>query len=306
MTAERTVERALKRRDRHYLWDALLVGASLGFILFFNLEVGGRLGLSFGVLMLAPVLFATHRLGVEIGCSTATLASLMLLLEELWQHPDGARLPILWNAAVVGIFLFAVALVLGRLQRSEGRLQAIASTDPLTGIANRRALMHASEVELRRQSRSMQPLSVVHLDLDNFKRLNDTHGHAEGDRLLVAVADVLGSGRLTDVAARVGGDEFVLLLPDTSPAAARVMVDRLRDKLTQVLGAHPRWLGVTCSVGIATFMQAATDAAQLIAAADQMMYEIKRGAKNGVRQVVIDGDHTTELLRGPATIRKHG
>ena len=74
----------------------------------------------------------------------------------------------------------------------------------------------------------------------------------------------------------------------------------------EVLGAHPRWLGVTCSVGIATFMQAATDAAQLIAAADQMMYEIKRGAKNGVRQVVIDGDHTTELLRGPATIRKHG
>lgn len=301
-----TVDRVYKRRDRHYLWDALIVGVSLGFILFFNLEVGGRLGLSFAVLMLAPVLFATHRLGVEIGVSTALLSGGMLLAEDLWRYPDAAKTPIIWGAAVSCIFLLAVALVLGRLQRSEGRLLAIASTDALTGIANRRALMHASEVELARQRRSLQPLSVVHLDLDNFKRLNDTHGHAEGDRLLVAVADVLGSGRMTDVASRVGGDEFVLLLPDTSPASARVMVDRLRDKLAHVLGSNPRWQGVTCSVGIATFMQPALDATQLVAAADQMMYEIKRGQKNGVRQVVIDGDHTTELLRGPATIRKHG
>jgi diguanylate cyclase (GGDEF)-like protein len=301
-----TVERVYKRRERHYLWDALAVGAMLGFILFFNMEVGGRLGLSFAVLMLAPVLFATHRLGVEIGVSTAVLSGAMLLAEDLWLKPNVAQTPLVWSASVTSIFLLTVALVLGRLQRSEGRLLAIASTDSLTGIANRRALMHASEVELRRQSRTMQPLSVVHIDLDNFKRLNDTHGHAEGDRLLIAAADVLGSGRLTDVAARVGGDEFVVLLPDTSPASARVMVDRLRDKLSQVLGSNPRWREVTCSVGIATFMQPAMDAAQLIAAADQMMYEIKRGQKNGVRQVVIDGDHTTELLRGPATIRKHG
>ncbi len=303
--SERTMQ-LTKRSERHYLWDATIVGASLGFILFFNLQVGTVLGLSFGVLMLAPVLFATHRLGYEVGIATSFVASGMLMFEELWQQPDAPRVPIFWNAAVVCCFLLAVALVLGRLQRSENRLLAIASTDSLTGIANRRALMHAAEVELKRQSRAVQPLSVVHLDLDNFKRLNDTYGHAEGDRLLVAVADVLGSGRLTDVAARVGGDEFVLLLPDTSPHAARLTVDRLRDKLNQVFSSSQRWQTVTCSVGIATFMAPALDAATLVAAADKMMYEIKHGQKNGVRQVVIDGDHTTELLRGPTTIRKHG
>lgn len=269
----------------------------LGLLAFLDLEFSAQFSISTGVLFLAPVLFATRRLGLEIGIATVFIAATLIGVAELWQAKDLARGAIIYNASVHGVFMLTSVVLLGWLQRSQERLLGLASTDALTGIANRRALMQVADIELRRQSRTFQPLSVVHIDLDNFKKLNDTHGHAEGDRLLAAVGETLAKGRVTDTAARLGGDEFALLLPDTGPQQASVMVERLRERLGALLVSNQRWSQVSLSIGIATFMQPALDSAQLIAAADQMMYDIKRSNKNGVKQIVIDGEHTTELLR---------
>ncbi len=283
-----------KRNEGPYLWDALVVGVMLGLVSFVDLEIGRPLRISLGVLAIAPVLHATRRLGVEVGIATSLVATALLFAEQTWRSLAPTYIAV-WNVIVHGVFLTVAAVLLGRWRNLQTRLVALASTDPLTGIANRRALSRAAEVELRRQARTMQPLSVVHIDLDNFKRLNDAYGHAEGDKVLIAVAQVLSAGRSTDIAARVGGDEFVMLLPDTGPKQARVMVDRLRERFNKAMRANPMWEDVSCSVGIATFMQPPEDTATLIATADQSMYDVKRASKNGVRQIVIDGEHTTQL-----------
>ena len=130
---------------------------------------------------------------------------------------------LLWAVDVVAVV--GVAEVHGHLV---GRLRAAASTDPLTGVANRRAWAERSEQLLRRARATGRPLTVAVLDLDGFKAVNDTAGHAAGDALLRDVADAWSGGlRARDVLARLGGDEFVLALPDTGPDEARALLDRL-------------------------------------------------------------------------------
>jgi len=283
-----------KHRKWQWLWDALLIGVMLGFVMFADRAIGAPLHLSLGVFCLFPVMIATRRLGVEVGVSTALVATAVLFAEQSWQSPSPSIVPA-WNVIVNGVFLTTIAALQGRWRKVQTRLEAAASEDPLTGIANRRAFRGAADIELRRMARTKQPLSVVHIDLDNFKGLNDAHGHAEGDKVLTVVAQLLAAGRLTDTAARTGGDEFVILLPDTDSKQARIMVDRLRERIADVMHANSLWQNVTCSVGIATFLRAPEDPATLIAAADESMYDVKRGSKNGVRQVLIDGDHKTDL-----------
>lgn len=247
------------------------------------------------LLALAPVGYAARRYGNSAGLfSSFATAMLGMAL-----HVTAERHPVLeeiWETTAGALFLGTTAFVIARLGKIEKRLIAIAATDPLTGIYNRRALAEATTMEIRRQVRSQRPLSMVHIDLDNFKKVNDSFGHSEGDKVLMAVANVLVSGRSTDTPARLGGDEFVVLLPDTSPQSARVMVDRLRFRLKDALKP---W-DVTCSIGIATFMRPAESAEHLIHSADTQMYDVKRASKDGVRQVVIDGDHTTSLLQAQA------
>jgi diguanylate cyclase (GGDEF)-like protein len=146
----------------------------------------------------------------------------------------------------------------------ERRLQTLAMTDELTGIANRRALFLAGEDILR----SGRRLSVIMFDLDHFKAINDTLGHLAGDRILADVAASLRANtRYGDVIGRYGGDEFVLLLPDTEPEDARQISARVL--------ANIRQLSVTAQVGIAVAAPGAT-LSDVIALCDQMLYRGKR------------------------------
>lgn len=159
------------------------------------------------------------------------------------------------------------------------QLRKFASTDGLTGIANRRAFDTVLEREVARASRDGSTLALVMLDIDRFKQLNDTHGHQIGDDVLRAVAAALAKAcREYDTAARYGGDEFAMILPNCSPEEAQAAADRLR---RSVAGADsvPR---VTVSGGIATFPADGSDAISVVRAADQAMYESKRTGRNRV------------------------
>jgi diguanylate cyclase (GGDEF)-like protein len=163
-------------------------------------------------------------------------------------------------------------------------LAALARTDPLTGLLNRRGLTEALDRETARARRTGATVALVLLDLDRFKRLNDAYGHPAGDAALVAVADVLRGGlRAGDVAGRWGGDEFGVVLVDLPAEVAYDVVDRLRSNLT-----HPsralRVRGVSFSAGVAALAGEAAVAADLTARADAALYEAKAAGGNKARQ----------------------
>ncbi|MCB1841373.1 MAG: GGDEF domain-containing protein [Halioglobus sp.] len=162
-------------------------------------------------------------------------------------------------------------------------LELLASQDPLTGLSNRRNLMRQLEVELSRAHRYGHPLSLLLLDIDDFKRLNDQHGHQMGDNALRAVSRVLLSeSRAADTTGRYGGEEFLILMPETSAQEAANFARRLLDTIrSEVIAAGDQAVSLTCSIGVAS-ARADEDPDQLVNRADQAMYRAKAEGKNTV------------------------
>jgi diguanylate cyclase (GGDEF)-like protein len=168
-----------------------------------------------------------------------------------------------------------------RVQRAE----ALSVTDDLTNLYNSRYLSQVLRRETKRASRSGRPLSLLFVDLDGFKSINDTHGHLFGSRALVEAAAVIrASARETDMVARFGGDEFALVLPDTGSEGAVAVGERLRARVAAhtFLAADGLSITLTASVGVATLPDVAASAEGLIQAADEAMYRVKDHGKNGI------------------------
>jgi diguanylate cyclase (GGDEF)-like protein len=173
------------------------------------------------------------------------------------------------------------------LQREQVELQAIAWTDALTGIGNRRFLEHALARAVRRARRGARPLSVLMIDIDHFKALNDRYGHPAGDACLRDVAAALREAlvRPDDVLARYGGEEFIVLLHDVDTAGARVVAQRMRTAVESLRIAHAGspFGVVTISIGTASSTQHDGAApSRLVEAADAALYEAKRAGRNRV------------------------
>ncbi|MFU8813917.1 MAG: diguanylate cyclase [Pseudomonadales bacterium] len=171
------------------------------------------------------------------------------------------------------------------LRNAQQELRRLAHTDPLTGLHNRRLFMSRLEEEVLRVRRHAGCLSVLMLDLDYFKLVNDSHGHDAGDRVLQAVAERTAIvKRATDVVARVGGEEFALLLPETDHAGAMHLAQRLRSAIEAIdtvpaLGTQVR---ITASIGIATVSGGSSDPSLLLKRADEALYRAKHAGRNQV------------------------
>jgi diguanylate cyclase (GGDEF)-like protein/PAS domain S-box-containing protein len=177
-----------------------------------------------------------------------------------------------------------IALALVNLQLREN-LSAQAVRDPLTGLYNRRFLEQALEREVLRATRNKRPVGVIMLDLDRFKDFNDTHGHEAGDALLRVMGDYLMTHvRAEDIACRFGGEEFVVILPEASPAMTRARAEELWHGVQDMhVNFHGVLLkGVTASVGVAAFPGHGKTAQALLAAADTAMYAAKRHGRDRV------------------------
>ncbi len=174
------------------------------------------------------------------------------------------------------------------LSESESRLKNLlakehdlARIDPLTTVPNRRAFYEALDKERVRSVRYHRPLTIGYIDLDNFKKVNDSLGHAVGDELLVEVAAGLTSNlRTSDYVGRLGGDEFAVLLPETDATAAKLVLSKLRLRLLEQMKAHS-WK-VTFSIGAATFLDPPDSLDVIIRMADETMYAIKAHGKDNV------------------------
>ncbi len=166
------------------------------------------------------------------------------------------------------------------------RLELETVTDDLTGLFNRRHLDNRLAEEVARARRYGFGLSLIFLDIDHFKRINDEHGHAAGDRVLSAIAQRISQGlRDTDVAARFGGEEFVVIAPHTPLGGVDILARRLLHAIesdTFALPGTTQGLRVTCSAGIATLDALRTDAAALLDHADKNLYRAKQAGRNQV------------------------
>ena len=165
------------------------------------------------------------------------------------------------------------------------KAEALSVTDDLTRLYNSRYLNLVLRREAKRASRSGRPLSVLFLDLDGFKSVNDRHGHLAGSRTLVEAGGVIrGCARETDVVARFGGDEFSLVLPDTGREGAVSVAERIRDRVRafRFLAEDGLDIHLTASIGVATLPDVAGSAEELIRAADTAMYRVKDAGKDGI------------------------
>src|SRR4051812_48888418 len=183
---------------------------------------------------------------------------------------------------LAGTLSFAAAIALKNSELVE-QLHSAATTDELTGLYNRRALEERLAAEISRSLRHQLHTSVLLIDLDRFKMINDTMGHAAGDRLLIQVAKILRQQcRALDVVGRLGGDEFLVILPMTKPSEAQVFVGRVQASLRDLEQTSPEFGTCTLSMGVAESPRHGTTVSSLLAAADSALYKAKRGGRNTV------------------------
>lgn len=170
------------------------------------------------------------------------------------------------------------------LRESEERYRRLSLVDSLTGLFNSRHLHEELQAELERAGRYGRPLSLLVIDCDNFKRINDTFGHLEGDKVLQKLAQIIGQClRSADSAYRFGGEEFVVLLPESDGVAARALADRLRSSFAEqvVLSATQQTIRCTVSIGVAEYA-AGDDQNSLIRRADDACYQAKEKGRDCV------------------------
>lgn len=256
------------------------------------LLLAGQSGLPGMEYFIIPVLlvlsFHTNLLGL-----TAVSALTIVAVMAAAAHHAGPFAATGADAAFrVAAFAFSSALTIlgaalqhGQLEHSERtrqQWQDAAEHDALTGLPNRRLLMPKVQMEHQRSLRSGNPYAIAMLDLDHFKAVNDSHGHAAGDLVLAAVASVLRENcRMIDTPARVGGEEFAVLLPECSAVQARPFLERVRGKLAALdipIAGQP--VRVTVSIGIASY-DGPNDSADAVAArADRALYQAKQAGRN--------------------------
>jgi len=233
---------------------------------------------------------ASVHAGVESTGKTETLAELLVSIHEGRRRLgeiEIARGGPAFDARERDLFRYLATQAAASVENLELHeiLAEQAVTDDLTGLSNKRRFTELIAKEVSRASRFDHPISLLMLDIDDFKQVNDTHGHLKGDEVLRRIGRILlEESRGVDEAARYGGEEFVLALPETGATGALEVAERVRARVESAripLDGESGEIGVTVSVGVATLTGAAADAHSLIASADAALYVAKRNGKNG-------------------------
>ena len=273
--------RALAIRAAVYL-ISLVILAFLGYV---DMKTGDELSVS--LFYLAPVALIVWFEGFTNGVLFATLSVAVIFVSNRYS-PDGIEtftFTYAWNNIAILIFYIIAVFAIWLLKKNLERERQLATTDTVTGLYNSRFFSEEAEREMERSRRFGHPLSMVFIDCDNFKRINDTYGHHIGDKLIRMVADELAmSVRSIDMVSRLGGDEFAILLPETDGRTAKKHFGYIRKRLRERMNEN-NW-NVTFSIGIATFLTPPESVDEMIKRADSLMYLVKKAGKDDIRHKV--------------------
>jgi diguanylate cyclase (GGDEF)-like protein len=190
---------------------------------------------------------------------------------------------VVFNRVIAAVVLCSVSFLLYRTSQSESVLKRLATTDPLTGTLNRRHYMELMAREQRRAERYSAVYSVLMVDIDHFKRVNDTYGHQVGDQAIQAMSEACQKTlRPTDLMARYGGEEFIITLTHTDQVGAARVAERLRESVSHIeLTTEQGVLKFTISVGVSTYFKRSL-LNEIIGRADQALYQAKTSGRNRV------------------------
>jgi diguanylate cyclase (GGDEF)-like protein len=270
---------------------ALSIVAAIGWL---DAVTGPDVG--FSLFYLVPIVTCAWLLGHRAAVAVAVASAIVWFLADHAARPGDVLSVSLWNSFTrlliyggAGWLPATVRADRRRLMMANTRLRELADqetevarTDPLTGLPNWRGLTAHLERDMERARRTGEPLAILYIDLDGFKAVNDRHGHAAGDALLRDTGRVLRDEvRASDVAARVGGDEFIVVMPDADADAAGRAGHRMVGAIAKLGERHPE-APIGASVGVACFTAMPSTVDALVGPADRAMYEAKRAGKGQV------------------------
>jgi len=232
--------------------------------------------LSLAVFYLFPVAIAAWYVGWEAGVAVSAASAIAWYIADTVPREVPYSNPFIpaWNTGLRLLTFLIMTFLITILRTTLEREALNARIDPLTGVPNTRAFYEATEVQISLLKRYQRPFSILYLDIDNFKELNDSHGHSAGDSALVALALTLKRNlRTGDTIARLGGDEFAVLLTEADARAAELVSTRIQSAVRQKLP-------LTCSIGALTCVSPPSSVDDLVKKVDNLMYEAKRGGKD--------------------------
>jgi diguanylate cyclase (GGDEF)-like protein len=240
--------------------------------------------LEFSVFFLLPISFFTWFVSRRAGLLSCLISGGIVLSVNLISSVYVKSIEIAyWNAVLWTGFFVLITFIIADLRSLHYRERELARVDTLTGAATRLAFYEFARDEINRARRINQPITLAYLDIDSFKQINDQNGHSTGDKVLHAVAQTLRETiRRTDMVARMGGDEFALLLPNTSREAGSRLLEKVMDLLAGTM--KQRGWPVTFSIGAVTFLSAPESVERMIEHADETMYSVKQTGKNRICQ----------------------
>ena len=240
------------------------------------------------ILQLVPVAILAWCAGLYAGLAGSAIATGVVLITYVALAGGEFHTLHAWHAAVSFTSNAVVAWVVARLKASRLQILSLldverrmAREDPLTAVASVRAFRERLRLEVDRMRRHKKPLSLLYLDLDDFKRVNDERGHAAGDETLARVGRLLHAlTRKVDLCGRLGGDEFAVLMPETGAHDAIIVANRVREGMHKSFAEGGAGIGL--SAGVGTFLTPPMDEQVAMNEVDQLMYQAKRGGKNRV------------------------
>lgn len=244
--------------------------------------------ISFSFFYLIPISIVTWYIGIRSGYFMTMCGVLIWVFSNLLAGETYSSEWIrFFNTAVRLVVFMMIASLIHELRTALQKEHEIARTDYLTGVFNGREFHEQLALEIKRASRLQYPISLAYIDLDNFKRVNDAHGHSVGDVHLKRVAQVINATiRKTDVFARLGGDEFALLLPNLDSEHARSVFQKIEQAVLQGLAELDS--PITLSAGVVTFKSAPENVDDMLRKADALMYEAKNSGKAKAMYFVVE------------------
>lgn len=268
-----------------YFWAVMAV-LLIGLLGVLDYLTGNEI--AFSLFYLIPIFLATLAVNQKLGVITSFLSALTLLVAQIAIGRPSSQPSLDFLNTVIRTVLFSFfAFLMDALHKSQKEQRLAARTDFVTGAVSARYFTELLQMEIERTSRYPHPFTVVFIDIDNFKRVNDLFGHQAGDSALQFIADELKSQlRKTDIVARVGGDEFALLLPSLQQNDAEVILPKVRAALGAAM--KQRDLPLTFSMGAVTCLTPPYAAEQMISLADELMYTVKNTTKDDIRFMTVE------------------